>query len=589
MNKCSLFFTLLMVVWGGNIRLFGQIRPENDTIVEEIDTTLFIPENNYSNRYPFIDYAHNFIEWNQCDAITPFFSALGNADNRKVRVLHIGDSHVQSDFYTGNLRNTLQEIFGYGGRGFVFPYKSAGTHSTYDYATYSSGLWDYSRNVSREIKYDIGIAGATIHTSDLNASFSIVFRNRYHSIRNDYTHLRIFCKTDSSSFGLNLTLGKEVIPIKIPVFSSPTNGYVDIVLPRASDTLSISFYQTDSTQTRFECSGLLIESSQDNGVLYSSVGINGAGYRSVLRQSLFEEQLRLYKPDLVVIDVGANDFYPFGFNEKELTNHLTRIINIVRKVAPTGSILLTNSHDLWYRRRNVPFTKNFALFVRKMAEINHCAFYDYYHISGGPYALTTWKKTGLAQADRVHLTYKGYALKAEIMSNAMLTSYREYIENSPDVLVSNSFTSETVDFDENLSDSALQAIPVVQPKSLVSSVIPKNTVVYYVVKKHETISAIAGKFNITNSDIKQWNNLKDNKLFVGQKIRVIPPVVVDKKASNTSKNKGAVSKKTIFHKVQKGETLSHISAKYGVSVAQIKKLNRLKSDKINLGTNLKIQ
>ena len=42
------------------------------------------------------------------------------------------------------------------------------------------------------------------------------------------------------------------------------------------------------------------------------------------------------------------------------------------------------------------------------------------------------------------------------------------------------------------------------------------------------------------------------------------------------------------HKVKRGETLSSISKKYGVSVADIKKWNGLKKDKISKGKNLKI-
>jgi hypothetical protein len=43
------------------------------------------------------------------------------------------------------------------------------------------------------------------------------------------------------------------------------------------------------------------------------------------------------------------------------------------------------------------------------------------------------------------------------------------------------------------------------------------------------------------------------------------------------------------HHVKSGETLSGISRKYGVSVAQIKKLNGLKSDLIRVGQVLKLK
>lgn len=587
MRRCV--HLLLFLLCGLPFVSTAQVELLPDTTTEYIDTTIFIPENNYSSRIPFIDYSRNFIEWYQCDAITHFYSALGNAENKKVRILHIGDSHVQTDYYTGSVRNNLQEIFGYGGRGFVFPYKSAGTHSAYDYSTQSKGVWEYSRNIQREPIFEMGITGATIHTTDTNASFSILFRGKYNSIRSDYTKLRIFCKADSASFGLLITTGYDTIPIKIPIFLSEKNAFVDVLLPKATDTLNVSFYRTDTIQTRFECSGLLIESTSESGVLYSSVGINGAGYKSILKQSLFPNQLEIYAPDLVIIDVGANDFYPYNYREEELARDLTKIISIIRKSAPLSSIIITNSHDLWKRKKNIPFTTHFAKFTRKMAIENHCAFFDYFNISGGSMALNKWKKSGLAQPDRVHLTYKGYGIKAELMTNAMLTSYREYIEKSPDVLIASQFSADTSDLDELISDSVLLSIPASKPISIVSTPSEKAKVVFYIVKKGETISVIASKFNITNNDIKSWNNLKTNRLFAGQKIRVIPPVTVEKKVIQKTKEIPRNTPKLKYHVVKKGDTLYSIAKKYQTTIAQLKKLNNLKSDQLKLGTKLKVQ
>jgi LysM repeat protein len=548
----------------------GQVQLLPDSI-EEQDTILETPNLTYSSQIPFINYKNNIVEWMQCDAITHFFSALGNAENRKIRVLHIGDSHVQTDYYTGTLRNTLQEIFGYGGRGFVFPYKSAGTHSAYDYFTNSSGVWEFSRNIQREPKFDMGITGATIHTKDTNATFSIIFRSKYSSIRSDYTKLRIFCKTDSASFGLQLKTGINATPIQVPVYSIANPGYIDINLPFASDSLLFSLYRVDTIQTQFECYGVLIESNSDNGILYSSVGINGAGYKSILKENLFEKQLEVYNPDLVVVDIGANDFYPFNYNEIELETNLKLIISRIRKASPT--------------------CKNFSLFTRKMAVQNGCAFYDYFHISGGQFALAQWRKMGLAQPDRVHLTYKGYALKAELMTNALLNSYREYVQNSPNELIANQFFADTTEFEETIPDTLITEIPASKPKSIVSNTARLTNVSYHTVKKGETISVIALRYQISNYDIKLWNNLKTNRLFAGQKLRVAPPMAVSKSIKTADKNTTSKKKTNppVFHLVKKGETLFSIAKKYKVSIQQLKQLNNLKKETIQPGMRIKIK
>src|SRR5208337_1895586 len=108
-------------------------------------------------------------------SVSGVFSKLKQTKSNKLKVLHIGDSHVQADIFTGYIRDELQNVFGEGGRGFVFPYAAASTHAAYDYRTSCKGKWDYSRNIQPYPVYDIGITGATIHTEDSTASFKLVF------------------------------------------------------------------------------------------------------------------------------------------------------------------------------------------------------------------------------------------------------------------------------------------------------------------------------------------------------------------------------------------------------------------------------
>ena len=52
----------------------------------------------------------------------------------KVKILHIGDSHIQPNNFTGKIRELLQLKYGNGGRGMVFPYQLAGTLGPKDYS-----------------------------------------------------------------------------------------------------------------------------------------------------------------------------------------------------------------------------------------------------------------------------------------------------------------------------------------------------------------------------------------------------------------------------------------------------------------------
>lgn len=108
------------------------------------------------------------------------------------------------------------------------------------------------------------------------------------------------------------------------------------------------------------------------------------------------------------------------------------------------------------------------------------------------------------------------------------------------------------------------------------------TVSSYTVKAGDTLYGISNTYKVTVDNLKKWNNLKSNNLFVGQKLNI---------QSGTNVNVGTPSTPTVETKtyiVRKGDTLYGISRSEKVSVADIKKWNNLKSDALNVGQKLSI-
>jgi peptidoglycan DL-endopeptidase LytE len=92
------------------------------------------------------------------------------------------------------------------------------------------------------------------------------------------------------------------------------------------------------------------------------------------------------------------------------------------------------------------------------------------------------------------------------------------------------------------------------------------------VKKNETVHTLAKKYHVSVEELKAANNL------VGDNIKpklllVIPPRTVAA-AGTTSAS---------VYKVKKSETLSRISQKTGISVAELKRLNGISSSKVKKG------
>lgn len=116
----------------------------------------------------------------------------------------------------------------------------------------------------------------------------------------------------------------------------------------------------------------------------------------------------------------------------------------------------------------------------------------------------------------------------------------------------------------------------------------KNSgLVYHKIRRGETLGLIAAKYGVSVNQLRDWNNISGNKILSGTNLRIYPDGTSNTVAVNETKN--TVSKNNIYkYKVKKGDNLSEISEKFGVSVNQIKKWNNISSNNIAAGKTLKI-
>jgi cell wall-associated NlpC family hydrolase len=127
----------------------------------------------------------------------------------------------------------------------------------------------------------------------------------------------------------------------------------------------------------------------------------------------------------------------------------------------------------------------------------------------------------------------------------------------------------------------------------------------YTVEKGDTLYKISKKFKTSVEDIIGANNLAPNELFAGTKL-IIPSKEVQKvdssKANGTpsiialpanaaadSLLNDADQQEPISYQIKKGDTLTRIAKNFSMSVADLKELNNLKSDKLKLGQVLLLE
>lgn len=112
----------------------------------------------------------------------------------------------------------------------------------------------------------------------------------------------------------------------------------------------------------------------------------------------------------------------------------------------------------------------------------------------------------------------------------------------------------------------------------------KGVFIKHKVRKGETLASIADKYKTSVKSIRSANNISKKGLLAGQRLNI--PITRTQVALSSDDSKS--DKKTVVHKVKKGDTLAGISVRYSVSVADLKKINNLKGDMLKIGQMIRL-
>jgi LysM repeat protein/lysophospholipase L1-like esterase len=537
-------------------------------------------------KYPWIDSNVNVIQTHRKKLIAPFMAKLKKTNKQRVHILHIGDSHVQADIFTHETRTLMGGTFGHAGRGMVFPYTTARTHTAADYRSKHTGKWYYARNVERNPELPIGVTGITSRTYDHQSAFKLSFKEG--AIRPEFTRLRILIDRSVRSYDLRIIAGKDTA--LVDVFKNAVDSLSDQIwvdMPNGSSEYLFELVKNDTLQSYFEIYGISIESPDNRGLLYTSVGINGAGHYSIMRENKLPQHLTDLKPDAIILDVGANDFYQKGMDQQRFKDNLVSIIEMFKTYAPDALIILSNSQDIHRGGYSVRACSIFSTMISDVAKTENVAFYDWYRVAGGNQSMKIWKSLHLANRDGVHLTRDGYELKGSLIYQSFGRTYRRFYTPTK---------KETSIIIPCLDPSQLDSVELANELNSAEKKWLEHTV-----KKGETAWGIAQMYNISVIQLKEWNRLGSYALKEGQKLKVFTEfeiqeaapkrsvnsvnVRVPKKAPRQNISSGSVR----YHTIQRGETLYSIARKYRMSVSELKRLNNMKSDFIRAGKRLKVK
>lgn len=478
----------------------------------------------------------NFIQFQDVTLFNQIVNGLNSAKSNGYSIVHFGDSHIQAEGPTSVARKNLQALYGDAGRGMMFAYSAANSYSSILYGTSHTGNWTFAKSFQTAPKLPLGVSGMTVRTDEKNASLQFNLKQPNVS----YQKLRIFLKKDTNSFDFKILTAEDQITIRLQDYISSELPYIEIPITGNQSKITIQLVQNSPIQNFFEFYGMSLETSQNKGVIYHSVGVGASQFGSLLVEELVDEQLPTLSPNLIILDFGTNNYLYDNQVKPELGPQIEQIIKKLRTISPKAVILLTSTQDLYYKSKHVTSGIVFRNLIDSLAQKNQCLFWDWYAVSGGKKSLVKWRDAGYAQTDLVHLTTKGYELKGQLLFEA--------IKNSMDSL------------SENKSLKSL-SFAYSEQKEIVPEVVPEKKVEEKkIVEKEKTATNPAVKVEPKKQDVKQ------------------PKAKIPTPKKPTAR----------FHVVKKGDTLYGIAAKYKTTVPQLKKVNKIKGDNLQIGQKLTI-
>lgn len=367
----------------------------------------------------FIKYEKNSIS-NAKKGLSHFkytIKQLVNGNIKSISIVHIGDSHVQADIFTANIRKNLQKIYGNAGYGIVFPYEIAKTNGAGAYDFSFSGKWGFSRITNVEIPESMGLCGYTIKC---NAPASKLNFKLHSTAVNDFSFNKIDFLYKRSNLAYNFVFiekDKKFLGItnSIDQFSNPY--CFTLKLKKQISEFSVYAANPNLIRKPTDIYGFVLSNS-NSGLLYHSIGVNGAKFYDYnLKGKELFEQTKLLKPDLLIVGLGSNEAFYTSFSSVDFKNSVNEFINNIKIHNPNTDILFIIPPDINTEINYINFVHPMLISICKEKNV---AYWDLYEVMGGKDSMDKWIQNDLGNQDNIHFTVEGYTLMANLFTQALL-------------------------------------------------------------------------------------------------------------------------------------------------------------------------
>jgi lysophospholipase L1-like esterase len=279
----------------------------------------------------------------QAGALQPFFAKLGHAAGRPVHILQIGDSHTAGDQITGAWRTLLQDRYGSGGRGVLAPGRPFDGYLTRGVQVTMSPGWRISSDFGAtwsQPSPPLGLSAYTLTSQTDGATMALAA-----DPAEAFDRLVVCGIVQPGSGSVIMRAGVDSVTFDLGQGTErPACRTLAVAQPVTSADLTVSGGPVALTSWATFRSG--------GGVVLSNLGVVGSQLLHWARteDAVIAEELRAYRPDLIVIAFGTNEGFAPRVSEFEYEVNLRSQIGRIRRLAGNVPILLLGAPDALSRR-----------------------------------------------------------------------------------------------------------------------------------------------------------------------------------------------------------------------------------------------
>ncbi len=335
-----------------------------------------------------------------------FYEALAyESGKRTVRIAVLGDSFIEADIITADLREQLQMAYGGRGVGFV-PFSTPLSKHRGTIKHSHDGWTNHNiikhKSVPEEYKEQFFISGM-LSIPDEGASVDyrgVRFRSR---IETAGTATLLFANRGHST--LTVTVNDSIQSVYTP----PGGDFVGNIRIERDSISSLGIKIADAAG--FIGYGVVLEDSTGVSVHNYSVRSNSGMALLGTSYSVNSQIDSLMKYDLVILQYGLNAMSPDVTDYKYYGRQLVRIIEYVKRCFPGSAVLVMSVGDRSSLKNGtavtMPAVKSMLETQRAAAETTGVGFWNTFEAMGGDNSMPGFVEKKWAAKDYTHIGYPG--------------------------------------------------------------------------------------------------------------------------------------------------------------------------------------